>query len=125
MSARELAEPYPFVSTDDDATEAARLLAEHRLPALLVVDPDGQPYAIVPGSQLIGRLVPDYSLDDPLVAATISDRHLDEALEQMVGRTVADWLPRRRFRPPVVGPTQAFRRSPHSWPHAQPAGRRR
>ncbi|WP_405592260.1 CBS domain-containing protein [Streptomyces sp. NBC_01092] len=43
MSARELAEPCPSLSTDDDATEAAWLPAEYKLPALLVVDREGQP----------------------------------------------------------------------------------
>ncbi|MFI1733812.1 hypothetical protein ACH40E_32285 [Streptomyces acidicola] len=42
MGAQDLAERHPFVTTDDDATDAARL------PALLVLDADNQPYAIVP-----------------------------------------------------------------------------
>jgi CBS domain-containing protein len=40
VSARELAEPYPYVTTDEDAAQALRLLALHRLTALLVVDAD-------------------------------------------------------------------------------------
>ncbi|MEU8877264.1 hypothetical protein AB0D24_40265 [Streptomyces javensis] len=39
MRARELAELFPFVTTDDDAINAARLLAEQSLPALLVSTP--------------------------------------------------------------------------------------
>jgi len=104
MSARELAEPYPFVSTDDDATDAALLLAEHHLPALLVVDSDEQPYAIVPGSQLVGQLVPEYALEDPVLGSVITDQELDEVPEKLTVLTVAEWLPRRRFQPPVVGP---------------------
>ena len=116
MSAAELAEPYPTMSTDDDATDAARLLAAHKLPALLVVDPDGRPYAIVAGSQLVGQLVPEYALEDPRLAAGIDDRELDEVPGTLTGLTVAIWvpplersrewgrLPRRRFRPPTVGP---------------------
>lgn len=88
MSARELAEPCPSLSTDDDATEAAWLPAEYKLPALLVVDREGQPYAIVPGSQLIGQLVPEYAQEGPLLAEL-----------RAWGR-----LPGRRFRPPTVGP---------------------
>ncbi|MFE0255783.1 CBS domain-containing protein [Streptomyces sp. NPDC059010] len=104
MSARELAEPYPHVSTDDDATDAARLLAEQKLPALLVVDRDGQPYAIVPGSQLIGQLVPEYAREDPHLAAGLDDRELEEVPGKLAALTVAEWLPRRRFQPPAVGP---------------------
>ncbi|WSQ12862.1 hypothetical protein OG604_36670 [Streptomyces sp. NBC_01231] len=56
--AHELAEPYPYVSTDDAATDAARLMAEH------------------PGSQLVGRLVPEYALQDPPPAAGFDERDL-------------------------------------------------
>lgn len=59
MLARDLAEPYPYVTTDEDAAHAVRLLARHRLPALLVVDADAMPYALVPCAHLLGRLVSD------------------------------------------------------------------
>ncbi|WP_371575994.1 hypothetical protein [Streptomyces sp. NBC_01314] len=61
MSARDLAEPCPFVTTDDDATSEARPPPEQPLPALPVLDTDGQPYALVPGSQLTGRSSPSTS----------------------------------------------------------------
>ncbi|WP_329383265.1 hypothetical protein OG625_21075 [Streptomyces sp. NBC_01351] len=48
MPARDLAEPYPHVTTDDQAVDAVRLVAEQNLPALLVLDTDGTPYALVP-----------------------------------------------------------------------------
>lgn len=104
MHARNLAEPYPSVSTDDDAVEAARMLFEQRLPALLVLDPDGRPYAIVPGSQLVRQLVPEYILEDPLLAAVADDRHDADIKEGLAGLTVAEWLPRRLYSPPFVGP---------------------
>lgn len=36
MRAEQMAEDYPVVSIDSDALDAARMLAEHRLPGLLV-----------------------------------------------------------------------------------------
>lgn len=104
MRARDLAEPYPHVMTDDAAVDAVRLLAERNLPALLVLDADGTPYAAVPGSQLVRQLVPEYVMEDPLLAAVIDDRHADALAENLVGKTVAQWLPRRTFKPPYVGP---------------------
>ncbi|ORT56445.1 CBS domain-containing protein [Streptomyces sp. CB03238] len=104
MRAHDLAEPYPYVTTDDDAIDAARLLAENSLPALLVLDADGLPHAIVPGSQLLRRLVPAYALDDPLLASTVDDRMDAEIAEGLQGLTVAEWVPRRLFPPPYVGP---------------------
>ncbi|MEU8618510.1 CBS domain-containing protein [Streptomyces sp. NPDC048623] len=104
MSARDLAEPYPHVVTDDSAVDAVRLLAEHDLPALLVLDPDGVPYAAVPGSQLVRQLVPEYVMEDPLLAPVIDDRHAEAVVQDLVGRTVSEWLPARTFKPPYVSP---------------------
>ncbi|WP_230195864.1 CBS domain-containing protein [Streptomyces coriariae] len=105
MWAHELAEPYPYVSTDALASDAARLPAEHKLPARLVVDRDDQPYAVVCGSQPVGRHVPGYSLQDPLPAAGCDDdRDLVYVRDTLAGLTVAEWLPCRNFRPPTVGP---------------------
>ena len=115
MRARDLAEPYPYVSTDDDAVDAARLLAEHKLPALLVVDPDGLPYAIVPGSQLVGSWCPSTSWRTRCWPPASTTGTLDDVAESLAGLTVAEWLP-PRFRPPTVGPDAASCRSPRSWP---------
>lgn len=43
MHARDLAVEYESVSVDSDALEAARLMAEHKLPGLLVLDQHGEP----------------------------------------------------------------------------------
>ncbi|MFG3509368.1 CBS domain-containing protein [Streptomyces sp. NPDC047821] len=104
MRAHDLAEPYPYVTTDDDAIDAARLLAENSLPALLVLDADGQPHAIVPGSQLLRQLIPSYAVDDPLLASSVEDGAGSEIAERLEGLTVAEWVPRRLFPPPYVGP---------------------
>ncbi|QLH25329.1 CBS domain-containing protein [Streptomyces sp. Rer75] len=104
MRARELAEPFPFVTTDDDAINGARMLAEQSLPALLVLDTDGQPHAIAPGSQLIGQLIPSYIAEDPALAGVVGEQHDGELAERLAGLTVAEWAPRRLYPPPVVGP---------------------
>lgn len=104
MRARDLAEHYPYVTTDDDAMDAARMLAEHSLPALLVLDADNQPYAIVPGSQLIRQLLPAYIAEDPALAGVVTEQHDGELSERLAGLTAAEWAPRRLYPPPVVGP---------------------
>ncbi|WP_329201804.1 MULTISPECIES: CBS domain-containing protein [unclassified Streptomyces] len=104
MIARDLAEPYPHVMTNDAAVDAVRLVAEQNLPALLVLDADGTPYAVVPGSQLVRQLVPEYVMEDPLLAAVIDDRHADALADELVGKTVAQWIPGRSFKPAFVGP---------------------
>ena len=45
MHAEDIAEVFPVVAIDSDALDAARLLAEHRLPGIVVTDSSGKPYA--------------------------------------------------------------------------------
>ncbi|OAH09884.1 CBS domain-containing protein [Streptomyces jeddahensis] len=104
MRARDLAEPYPAVSADGDAVTAARLFVDRRLPALLVLDSDQRPYAIVPGSQLLRVVVPNYALEDSAQALALHDTELERLAEKLAGLTVAQWLPRHRILPTVVGP---------------------
>jgi hypothetical protein len=74
MRTRDLARPYPTAPANDDAREAARLIVRERLPALLVIDRDEYPYAIVPAARVVHALVPEYVREDPLLASLIDDR---------------------------------------------------
>ena len=104
VRARDLAVEYETVSVDTDAMTAARLMAEHRLPALLVVDEKGAPKAILPASQMIKILVPSYVIDDPALAAVVDERHADRLCQALKGRTVRDCLSKSVPAPPVAEP---------------------
>ncbi|MBN0046980.1 CBS domain-containing protein [Streptomyces actuosus] len=104
MRARDLAVQYETISLDSDALEAARLMAEHRLPALLVVDELGAPRAILPASQMIKILVPGYVVEDPTLAAVIDERHADRLCESLAGRKVRDCLSKTTPPPVVAAP---------------------
>jgi CBS domain-containing protein len=104
MRARDLAVEYPSVTLDSDALDAARLLAERRLPGVMVIDDDGKPYAILPASRLVKLLVPDYVLEDPRLAAVVDEKHADRLCRALDGRPVRDCLPRERQVPPVSDP---------------------
>ncbi|WP_405638816.1 CBS domain-containing protein [Streptomyces sp. NBC_00019] len=104
MHAHDLARPYPTVSADDDARAAVRLVVRHQLPALLVLDRDDYPYAVIPAARVIRALLPWYLRENPVLAAGADDRFDEEARETMTGRSVAEWLPRGPLTPPVVGP---------------------
>ncbi|MEU6379301.1 CBS domain-containing protein [Streptomyces sp. NPDC046909] len=92
------------MSADDDALAAARLVVRHQLPALLDLDRDGYPYAVVPATRVISALLPWYLRESPVLAAETDDHFNEEAREAMNWRSVAEWLPRGRLTPPVVGP---------------------
>lgn len=96
MRARDLAQEFPTVSLDTDATEAARLIAREQLPGLIVRDGDGRPYAVLPGSQILRFLVPRYVQDDPALARVYDEKASDELLSKLNRSTVRDLLPDKR-----------------------------
>ncbi|WSQ15230.1 CBS domain-containing protein [Streptomyces sp. NBC_01231] len=104
MRARDLAVEYETVSVDSDAMDAARLMAEHKLPGLLVLDEQGQPTAILPASQMIKMLVPAYVIEDPTLAAVVDEKHADRLCQALVGRSVGDCLPSKAAPPPIADP---------------------
>ncbi|OIK28421.1 CBS domain-containing protein [Streptomyces malaysiense] len=104
MRARDLAVEYKTVGIDDDATAAATLMAEHGLPALLVLDDSGAPKAILPASQMVKILVPGYVVEDPTLAAVVDERHADRLCQALEGRTVRECLSANVPAPPVTDP---------------------
>ena len=95
MLARDLAQGFPTISLDDSALDAARTLAEQRLPGLIVLDADGQPYTVLPGSQVLRFVVPVYVQDDPALARAYDEVSADQLCAKLVSRTVRDVLPKR------------------------------
>jgi CBS domain-containing protein len=93
MRAEDIAEDFPVVTTDSDALDAARMLAEHRLPGLLVTDPSGKPYAVLPASQVVRFLLPRYVQDDPSLAGVLNESMADRAADKLSGKTVREVLP--------------------------------
>lgn len=104
MRARDLAGPFPTVALDTPAIDAARLLAGQDLPGLIVVDEQGQPLTILPGTQVLRLAVPRYCQDDPALARVVDEGAADVFLRELGDRTVAESLPRERRELPVVDP---------------------
>jgi CBS domain-containing protein len=93
MRAAELAEDFPVVTVDSDALDAARLLAEHRLPGIVVTDNSGKPFAVLPASQVVRFIVPRYVQDDPSLAGVLNESMADRAADKLGGKTVRSVLP--------------------------------
>jgi CBS domain-containing protein len=102
MRARDLATPFPTVGLDTSALEAARLLARSDLPGLIVVDRNGQPITVLPGTQVLRMAIPRYCIDDPALARVIDEAHADKFLTDLADRTVAEALPEKQRELPVV-----------------------
>ncbi len=99
MLARELAEEFPVVRLDTPALEATRLLAERRLPGLVVVDDNNQPLAVLPGSQVLRFALPEYVEEDISLASVYSESDADNFCAPLMGRAVAELMPSPQYLP--------------------------
>ena len=94
MTARKIAQPFPIVTPETDAMQAAQTMAEKRLPGLIVCGDDGRPYTVLPGSQVLRFLIPTYVQDNPALARALDDQASDALCRKLVRSTVRDLLPR-------------------------------
>jgi CBS domain-containing protein len=102
MRAEDIAEEFPVVAMDSNALEAARLLAEHRLPGIIVTDPKGRPYAVLPASQVVRFIVPTYVQDDPSLAGVLNESMADHAADKLGDKKVRDVLPEHLIDVPAA-----------------------
>ncbi|MDX2681640.1 CBS domain-containing protein [Streptomyces soliscabiei] len=92
------------LSVDSDALDAARLMAEHKLPGLLVLDERGEPKAILPASQMVKVLVPAYVIENPTLAAVVDEQDADRLCQALAGRRVGECLSSTAAAPPIADP---------------------
>jgi CBS domain-containing protein len=102
VHAEQIAEPYPVVTLDTNAREAAELLASQRLPGIIVVDNEQRPYSVLPASQVVRCLVPSYVQDDPSLARVIDESLADRVADRLAKVTVRQMLPDEPAELPVV-----------------------
>ena len=100
MHAEQMAEDFPVVSIDSSALAAARMLAEHGLPGIVVTDASGKPYAVLPASQVVRFIVPQYVQDDPALAGVLDESMADRASDKLGSKTVRDVLPEHLLNVP-------------------------
>jgi predicted transcriptional regulator len=93
VHAKEMAEEFPVVGLESDAWDAVTRLAKRRLPGLVVTDASGRPVAILPVSQVVRILVPQYVQDDPSLAGVLSESMADRVADKLRGKKVAALLP--------------------------------
>ena len=102
MQAAEIDEQFPVVGIDSPALEAARMLAEHSLPGIVVVTADGQLYAVLPASEVVRFIVPSYVQDDPVLARVLAESMADRAAEKLGGKTLRELLPQHQLTLPAA-----------------------
>ncbi len=102
MHAGDIAEEFPVVTMDSGALDAARMLAEHQLPGIVVTDSSGRPRAVLPASQVVRFIVPSYVQDDPSLAGVLNESMADRSADRLGDKKVRDVLPEHLLDVPTV-----------------------
>jgi CBS domain-containing protein len=92
MRAKDLVERVPVVRRETSALEAARIIASLRVGGVVVVGDDGEPVAVIPGTQLLRLVVPRYVRENPILAHVYDEAGADEVSAGLRERTVGDLL---------------------------------
>lgn len=98
MRAEELSEQVPMVHRSTTGAEAARMIAEFRLNGIVVADGAGEPIAVVPGSQLLSLVLPQYVRDDPRLVHAFDEATADELCAKLNTMTIGDLIDAKRLK---------------------------
>jgi CBS domain-containing protein len=107
MRAVQLAEQVPTVQRATTGAEAARVIAEYRLSGLVVAGEDGVPIAVIPGSQILSLVLPQYVRDEPNLAHAYDEVGSDELCGALNRATIGELMEAKRLtatKPPSVLP---------------------
>lgn len=96
MRAGDLAQPFETVTPETEVLAAAQAMAEARQPGLIVCREDGNPYTIVPGSQVLRFLIPDYLQETPALARALDEQASEDLCRKLERTTVRELLPHPR-----------------------------
>ena len=102
MKARDIAVTMPTVTARDQVIRVVHTMVLRRLPGLIVVDDDGRPSFVLPGTQVLRLAVPSSYQDDPALARTIDEAHADHFWRELGDRSVGECLPTQPARPVTV-----------------------
>jgi CBS domain-containing protein len=92
MHASDIQVELPLVDRATTAVDAARLIAENHLSALVVANPSGKPVAVVSSADVLGLLVPNYVLEDMALAGVFDEAGAEEMWNHATDRTIGELL---------------------------------
>ena len=102
MQAGEIATNVPTVTVHDSVIRAVHMMALRRVPGLIVIDDDGRPSVVLPGTQVLKLAVPSSYQEDPALARTIDEAHADTFWMELSELTVGQCLPAKASKPVTV-----------------------
>lgn len=98
MRAEQLSEQVPTVRRETTGAEAARMIAEFRLNGLVVADDADEPIAVIPGSQLLSVILPQYVRDDPRLVHAFDEAAADELCAKLNTMTIGQLIDAKRLK---------------------------
>ena len=104
MRASDIAVRVQTVTLSDPVSRAVRVMTQEHLPGLIVVDEDGAPKFVIPGTQVLRMAVLDSYQDDPALVRTIDEAHADLFWQEPGNRAVRDCLPTKPVKAVTVSP---------------------
>ncbi|MGB7981756.1 MAG: CBS domain-containing protein [Candidatus Nanopelagicales bacterium] len=90
MLARDLAILAPVLRPQEPAIEALHLLTTSGLPGVVIHD--GRTYTVVPASQVLRVVLPQYVLDDPSLGRVWDEASADTVADRLAGLHISDLL---------------------------------
>lgn len=90
MLARDLAIIAPVLRPEEPAIAALQLLTTSGLPGVVIHD--GRTYTVVPASQVLRIVLPQYVLDDPSLGRVWDEASADTVADRLAGRHISDLL---------------------------------
>lgn len=102
MKARDLARTQPSVRADALAIDAARLIADREVRAVMVLGDDGRLLGVVSDSTLLRSLLPSYVDEAAPLAHVIDEAAADLLSRRLEGRRALDLLPEHEAPAPQV-----------------------
>lgn len=102
MYLRDLVEPYPSATVATPALDAVRSMAEEHRLAIIVLDEQRRPYAVLSSPQILTALLPDYVVEDPNLARVLGSEDAEQMLARLNGLSVGDLMPREVRGVPVL-----------------------
>ena len=95
MRALALAVPAATVTLTDTVATALRILADHRLPGLVVTDDKRRPRAVLPGTQALRMGIGQEYQEDAALARVVDEASADIFAQTPAHRLIGECLPPR------------------------------
>ena len=102
MKASDIAIAGATVGPSDTVGAALRVMAEHQLPGLIMVDAEDRPRRVIPGTQVLRMAIPDSLQDDTALVRAMDEHYADQFWIDEDDRPIIDCISKEKAKPGTV-----------------------